>query len=71
MAAGVLIGPFTPGFVANREQIAALSKVGALLLMFALGMAFSLKELARITEHALNPRADTDTAPTRQQLISG
>ncbi|MBW3635238.1 MAG: cation:proton antiporter [Armatimonadetes bacterium] len=57
LAAGVLIGPFTPGFVANRAQIAALSEVGALLLMFALGMAFRSR----------NWRALRDTPSTRAQ----
>ncbi|MET0499709.1 MAG: cation:proton antiporter [Steroidobacteraceae bacterium] len=48
LLAGVLIGPFTPGFVGNREQIAALADVGVIFLMFALGVAFSLKDLARV-----------------------
>lgn len=48
LAAGILIGPFTPGFVADRGQIAVLADVGVVFLMFALGVAFSLRELARI-----------------------
>ena len=48
LLAGVLIGPFTPGFVGNREQIASLADVGVIFLMFALGVAFSLKDLARV-----------------------
>lgn len=48
LLAGVLIGPFTPGFVGNREQIAGLADVGVIFLMFALGVAFSLKDLARM-----------------------
>jgi len=48
LLAGVVIGPFTPGFVGDREQIAALAEVGVIFLMFALGIEFSLKELARI-----------------------
>ena len=47
LLAGVAIGPFTPGFVGNREQIAVLAEVGVIFLMFALGIEFSLKELAR------------------------
>jgi CPA2 family monovalent cation:H+ antiporter-2 len=48
LVAGVVIGPFTPGFVGNREQIAALADVGVIFLMFGLGVAFSLKDLARV-----------------------
>jgi CPA2 family monovalent cation:H+ antiporter-2 len=48
LVAGVLIGPFTPGFVGDREKIASVAEVGVIFLMFALGVAFSLKELARI-----------------------
>jgi CPA2 family monovalent cation:H+ antiporter-2 len=47
LLAGMLIGPFTPGFVGDREQIAVLAEVGVIFLMFALGIEFSLKELAR------------------------
>jgi CPA2 family monovalent cation:H+ antiporter-2 len=48
LLAGVLIGPFTPGFVGDREQIAVLADVGVIFLMFGLGVAFSLKDLARV-----------------------
>ncbi len=48
LLAGMAIGPFTPGVVADREQIAVLAEIGVLFLMFALGIEFSLKELARI-----------------------
>jgi CPA2 family monovalent cation:H+ antiporter-2 len=48
LLAGVFIGPFTPGFVGDRSQIAALADVGVIFLMFGLGVAFSLKDLARV-----------------------
>jgi CPA2 family monovalent cation:H+ antiporter-2 len=50
---GMAIGPFTPGFVANRESIAELAEVGVLFLMFALGIEFSLKELSRVRNAAV------------------
>ena len=53
LLAGVLIGPFTPGFVGNREQIAELAEVGVIFLMFALGVVFSLKDLARVRRIAV------------------
>ncbi len=53
LLAGVALGPFTPGFVGDREQIAALAEIGVVFLMFALGIEFSLKELARVRNVAL------------------
>ncbi len=48
LAAGVIIGPFTPGFVGDAEQIGELAELGVVLLLFALGVEFSLRELARV-----------------------
>src|SRR6202011_4074781 len=53
LLAGVVIGPFTPGFTGDREQIAALAEVGVIFLMFALGIEFSLAGLARVRAVAL------------------
>ena len=53
LLAGVLIGPFTPGFVGDVEQIAALADVGVVLLLFALGVEFSLRELRAVGRVAL------------------
>ena len=53
LLAGMLIGPFTPGFIGDQDQIAALAEVGVIFLMFALGIEFSLKELARVRGVAL------------------
>ena len=48
LVAGVVIGPFTPGFVGDQEQIKVLAELGVVLLLFALGVEFSLRELARV-----------------------
>jgi CPA2 family monovalent cation:H+ antiporter-2 len=48
LLAGIALGPFTPGFIGNREQIAALAEIGVIFLMFALGIEFSLRELTHI-----------------------
>ncbi|HYI65525.1 MAG TPA: cation:proton antiporter [Candidatus Limnocylindrales bacterium] len=45
IAAGMVVGPFTPGFVADREEVLALADVGVALLMFSIGLQFSLGEL--------------------------
>jgi len=51
--AGMIIGPFTSGFVADREQIAVLAEVGVIFLMFALGIEFSTKELMKMKGPAI------------------
>ena len=48
MLAGIVIGPFTPGFVGGQEQIAILAEVGVVLLLFALGVEFSIRELRSV-----------------------
>src|SRR5580704_1023595 len=48
LLAGVLVGPFTPGFVADEALAAQLAEIGVLLLMFGVGLHFSLKDLMSI-----------------------
>lgn len=48
IAAGLIIGPFTPGFVADREQVLELADIGVALLMFSIGLQFSRRELASV-----------------------
>lgn len=45
LAAGVAIGPFTPGFVGDAETIGQLAELGVVFLMFGVGLHFSLKDL--------------------------
>jgi CPA2 family monovalent cation:H+ antiporter-2 len=53
LLAGIAIGPFTPGFVGDLGQISALAEVGVVLLVFALGVEFSLRELYKVRKVAL------------------
>lgn len=48
LLAGVLIGPFTPGFVANSGIATELAEIGVILLMFGVGLHFSLKDLLSV-----------------------
>ncbi len=48
IAAGMVVGPFTPGFVADREEVLALADIGVALLMFSIGVQFSLSELRSV-----------------------
>jgi CPA2 family monovalent cation:H+ antiporter-2 len=48
LLAGVLIGPFTPGFVADQSLAPQLAEVGVILLMFGVGLHFSAAELLAV-----------------------
>src|SRR6266852_1219713 len=47
LAVGVLVSPFTPGYVANREQLSVLADVGVVLLLFEVGIEINPIHLAR------------------------
>jgi monovalent cation:H+ antiporter-2, CPA2 family len=46
--AGVMIGPFTPGYVADSGLSSELAEIGVILLMFGIGLHFSLTDLTSI-----------------------
>jgi len=48
LIAGIVIGPFTPGFVADQNIATQLAEVGVILLMFGVGLHFSLKDLLSV-----------------------
>lgn len=51
--AGILIGPATPGFVADIEIASQLSEIGVMLLMFGVGLHFSIQDLMSVKRIAL------------------
>lgn len=53
LLAGMLIGPYTPGFVADMEITAQLAEIGVMLLMFGVGLHLSLDELLSVRKIAL------------------
>ena len=53
LLAGIAIGPATPGFVADVGIAAQLSEIGVMLLMFGVGLHFSLKDLMAVMRIAL------------------
>jgi CPA2 family monovalent cation:H+ antiporter-2 len=53
LLAGVAVGPFTPGFVADPHLAAELAEIGVMLLMFGVGMHFSLGDLLAVRTIAL------------------
>ncbi len=60
IAAGVAIGPFTPGLVADTEIALELAELGVILLMFGVGIHFSLRDLLAV-------RASPSRAPSARR----
>ncbi|MFL5190006.1 MAG: cation:proton antiporter, partial [Microvirga sp.] len=53
LLAGVLAGPFTPGYVADQGLANQLAEIGVILLMFGVGLHFSLKDLLSVRAIAI------------------
>jgi CPA2 family monovalent cation:H+ antiporter-2 len=53
LIAGVVIGPFTPGFVGDADLASELAEIGVILLMFGVGLHFSLDDLLSVRAIAL------------------
>ena len=53
LAAGLVVGPYTPGFVADAGLAEELAEVGVILLMFGVGLQFHLAELLAVRNTAL------------------
>ncbi|MFZ2998134.1 YbaL family putative K(+) efflux transporter [Sphingobium sp.] len=48
LVAGIMVGPFTPGFVADAGLANELAEIGVILLMFGVGLHFSMKDLLSV-----------------------
>src|SRR5258707_11153216 len=53
LLAGVMVGPYTPGFVADAKLAPQLAEIGVILLMFGVGMHFSLRDLLAVRNVAV------------------
>src|ERR1051325_5808910 len=53
LIAGVLVGPHTPGYVADQSLAPELAEIGVILLMFGVGLHFSVKDLWSVRTVAL------------------
>ena len=51
--AGLLVGPYTPGFVADQHLAEQLAEVGVILLMFGVGLQFHIEELLAVRAIAI------------------
>src|SRR5579885_787981 len=61
LLAGILVGPYTPGFIADQQIAAELAEIGVILLMFGVGLHFSLEDLLSVKAIAI-PGAILQTA---------
>ena len=53
LLAGVAVGPYTPGFVADAHLAAQLAEIGVILLMFGVGLHFSISDLLEVRAIAI------------------
>jgi monovalent cation:H+ antiporter-2, CPA2 family len=53
LAAGIVVGPFTPGYVADTGLASQLAEVGVILLMFGVGLHFSVRDLLAVRRIAV------------------
>ena len=53
LLAGIAIGPFTPGYVADQNLAGQLAEIGVILLMFGVGLHFSLEDLLSVRKIAI------------------
>lgn len=64
LLAGIMIGPYTPGFVGDMKIAEELSEIGIVLLMFGVGLHFSVKDLLEVRKIALPGAVVQMTAAT-------
>jgi len=64
LVVGLAVGPFTPGYVADRHQIQVLADVGVVLLLFEVGIELDLRALAR------EPRGILVAVPLQVALVT-
>ncbi len=71
LLAGVAVGPFTPGFVADTHLTLQLADIGVVLLMFGVGLHFSLKDLLSVRAIAIPGAAIQMAAATALGMGAG
>lgn len=69
LVAGILVGPSTPGFVADMDLSSQLAEIGVMLLMFGVGLHFSIEDLMAVRKIALPGAVVQITAATLMSTI--
>ena len=70
LLAGVLVGPYSPGFVADSEIAHQLAEIGVILLMFGVGLHFHLKDLLAVKGVAIPGAIGQSAAATLLSLAA-
>jgi monovalent cation:H+ antiporter-2, CPA2 family len=71
LLAGIVVGPFTPGFTADRHLAEQLAEIGIILLMFGVGLSFHLKELLAVRRIAIPGAVVQSTVATALGTLLG
>jgi CPA2 family monovalent cation:H+ antiporter-2 len=71
LLAGLIVGPYTPGFVANRELANEFAEIGIILLMFGVGLHFHLKDLLAVRTVAVTGALCQSTVATLLGALVG
>src|ERR687884_494146 len=64
LLAGVAVGPFTPGVIADTHLAPQLAEIGVILLMFGVGIHFSLRDLLAVRTIAIPGAVGQSVAAT-------
>src|SRR5436190_8752818 len=71
LLAGIVVGPHTPGFVADAHLAEQMAEVGVILLMFGVGLHFHIKELLAVRRVALPGAVVQSLAATGLGAVAG
>ena len=69
LLAGILVGPYSPGFEADASTAAQCAEIGVILLMFGVGLHFHLKDLLAVGAIALSGAAVQISAATLASMV--
>ena len=69
LLAGILVGPHTPGFVANNALAKEMAEIGVILLMFGVGLNFHFKELLAVKRIAIPGALGQSAAATGLAML--
>ncbi len=71
IVAGIAVGPFTPGFIADQAIATELAELGVILLMFGVGIHFSIRDLLAVRAIALPGAIGQITVATVLGVVLG
>src|SRR5215510_6927755 len=71
LLAGLIVGPYTPGFVADRELANEFAEVGIILLMFGVGLHFHVKDLLAVRSIAITGDLGQSAIATLLGAVAG